>query len=139
MKKIVQLEQYEYDKIIELSKLNEEQIEKRAMELWKEKGVAEINIKIDMGNDYDDTYSIDCKAYMFHKDEKFKISYDLRNRLSEIIKENVMWNIENKFGGLTKAINLFKQKTETLNYAKYILWGIAASGWASFVAYMCFH
>ena len=99
MKKIVQLEQYEYDKIAELAKLNEAQIEKRATELWEEKGVAEIKISIDMGTDYDDTYHIECNTYMFYKDGKFRIPSELRERFAKIMKENVMWHIENKFGG----------------------------------------
>lgn len=139
MRKIVQLEQYEYDELTEIAKLNETQIEKRAMELWEGKGVAEIKIKIDMGTDYDDTYSIDCKAYLWYNDEKFQIPDDLRNRFAEIVKKDVMWNIEKKFGDLVKAINVFKRKTASLNHAKYSLWGIAASGWAAFIAYVCLH
>ena len=139
MRKIVQLEQYEYDKLAELAKLNEEQIEKRASELWEEKGVAEIKVTIDMGTDYDGTFSINCNAYMMYKDEKFKIPNELRERFSKIVKDDIMWNIENKFGDLVKMINVFRRKKKSLNHAKYSLWGIAASGWAAFVTYMCLH
>lgn len=139
MRNIVQLDQYEYDKMVELAKLNESQIEKRATELWQEKGVAEVTIKVDAGTDYDDTYSIDCSTSMFYKDSKFNIPYELRERISKIIREDVMWNVEKKFGCLVKAINVFKRKSEDIDRAKYILWGIAASGWAACIAYMCFH
>ena len=46
MRKIVQLDEHEYSKLADLAKLNEKEIEKRAIDLWKEKGVAEITIKI---------------------------------------------------------------------------------------------
>lgn len=139
MKKIVQLDQYEYDKLAELAQLNESQIEKRATELWKTKGVAEIQIRIDSGTDYNDTYSIDCSVFMLYKDDKFHIPYELRERFAEIIKKDVMWNIERKFGEVVKVVNAFKQRKASLNLAKYSLWAIAASGWAACVAYMCFH
>lgn len=137
MRKIVQLEQYEYDKLAELAKLNESQIEKRAIEIWEEKGVAKINISIDAGTDYDDTFSINCKTYMLYKDDKFQIPSELRNRFAKIVKEEIMWNIEERFGVLIKAINHYKRKESSLNHAKYSLWGIAASGWAAFIAYIC--
>ena len=38
MRKIVQLDEYEYSKLADLAKLNEKEIEKRAIDLWKEKG-----------------------------------------------------------------------------------------------------
>ena len=49
MRKIVQLDEYDYNKLADLAKLNEKEIEKHAIDLWKEKGVAEITIKIDTG------------------------------------------------------------------------------------------
>ena len=52
MRKIVQLDEYDYNKLADLAKLNEKEIEKHAIDLWKEKGVAEITIKIDTGRDY---------------------------------------------------------------------------------------
>lgn len=54
MRKIVQLDEYDYNKLADLAKLNEKEIEKHAIDLWKEKGVAEITIKIDTGRDYND-------------------------------------------------------------------------------------
>lgn len=137
MERIVQLNQRDYDKLKELATLSEEQIEKRATELWGEKGIADITIKIDMGTDYCGTYRIDCKSYMFYNDNRFRIPSELRERFSKIVKEEVMWNIEEKFGGLVKAINVFKQRRKSLENTKYITWGIAASGWAAFVAYIC--
>lgn len=43
MRKIVQLDEYDYNKLADLAKLNEKEIEKHAIDLWKEKGVARNN------------------------------------------------------------------------------------------------
>lgn len=37
MRKIVQLDEYDYNKLADLAKLNEKEIEKHAIDLWKEK------------------------------------------------------------------------------------------------------
>ena len=73
MRKIVQLDEHEYSKLADLAKLNEKEIEKRAIDLWKEKGVAEITINIDTGRDYNDYCRIDCSTNFFYKDDRFYI------------------------------------------------------------------
>lgn len=107
MRKIVQLDEYEYSKLADLAKLNEKEIEKRAIDLWKEKGVAEITINIDTERDYNDYCRIDCSTYFFYKDDRFYIPENVRERFRKIVKENVMWNIEERFGDLKGAINKF--------------------------------
>ena len=59
MKKIVQLDEYEYNKLAELAKLNEEQINQKAADLWEKKGVAEIEINIETGHDTRHVFRID--------------------------------------------------------------------------------
>lgn len=130
MRKIVQLDEYEYNKLADLAKLNEEQIEERAIKLWKEKGVAEITIRIDCGRDYDDNYCIDCSTSFFYKDNKFYIPENIRERFRKIIKEDIMWNIEERFGDLKGAINNFNRKAKQIGYIKFILYMMALSGWA---------
>lgn len=52
MEKIIQLRDYEYNKIIEKANLNEQQIEEKALSLWREKGVAEITVKLYVKEDW---------------------------------------------------------------------------------------
>lgn len=130
MKKIVQLDEYEYNKLADLAKLNEKQIEKRAIGLWKEKGVADITIKINAGRDYNDCCRIDCDTSFFYKDDRFYIPENVRKRFRKIIKEDVMWNIEERFGGLKEAINNFNRKAKWISYTKFIFYMMALSGWA---------
>lgn len=130
MKKIVQLDEYEYNEISELAKLNEEQIEERAIDLWKAKGVAEITIRIDVGKDYDENCRIDCYISFFYEDGRFYIPENIRERFRRIIKENVMWNIKEQFGDLKEAINNFNQKAKWISNTKFIFYMMALSGWA---------
>lgn len=130
MRKIVQLDEYDYNKLADLAKLNEKEIEKHAIDLWKEKGVAEITIKIDTGRDYNDYCRIDCSTYLFYKDNRFHIPENVRERFRKIVKENVMWDIEERFGDLKGAINKFNREAKWIGYTKFVLYMIALSGWA---------
>lgn len=129
MRKIVQLDEYEYSKLADLAKLNEKEIEKRAIDLWKGKGVAEITINIDTG-DYNDYCHINCSTYFFYKDDRFYIPENVRERIRKIVKENVMWNIEERFGDLKGAINKFNREAKWIGYTKFIFYMMALSGWA---------
>lgn len=130
MRKIVQLDEYDYNKLADLAKLNEKEIEKHAIDLWKEKGVAEITIKIDTERDYNDYCRIDCSTYLFYKDNRFYIPENVRERFRKIVKENVMWDIEERFGDLKGAINKFNREAKWIGYTKFVLYMIALSGWA---------
>ena len=130
MRKIVQLDEYDYNKLADLAKLNEKEIEKHAIDLWKENGVAEITIKIDTGRDYNDYCRIDCSTYLFYKDNRFYIPENVRERFRKIVKENVMWDIEERFGDLKGAINKFNREAKWIGYTKFVLYMIALSGWA---------
>ena len=130
MRKIVQLDEYDYNKLADLAKLNEKENEKHAIDLWKEKGVAEITIKIDTGRDYNDYCRIDCSTYLFYKDNRFYIPENVRERFRKIVKENVMWDIEERFGDLKGAINKFNREAKWIGYTKFVLYMIALSGWA---------
>lgn len=130
MRKIVQLDEYEYNKLAEVAKFNEAKIEEKAIAMWQDRGVAEIKISVDTGTNYNDNYHINCKAHVFYKDEKFQIPFELREKFREIIQENIMWNIEQRFGGLKKVINKLNQEKRWISHAKFILYIMSFSGWA---------
>lgn len=130
MNRIVQLSEHEYNKLSELAKLNEQSISEQANALWKEKGVAEVTIRVNTGSDYDDSFSLKCGVDVWYKDQRFYIPERLRRRLEEIIRKYAMESIEERFGDVTKTINQFRKRSKALDRTKYILWGVAASGWA---------
>lgn len=130
VRKIVQLDEYEYEKLVETAKLNEKQIEEKALEMWKKNGVSEINVKVDIGRDYKDIFSIKCYPYTFYKDEKFVIPEKIREWITKIAKKNFAEIIEKHFGELTSTINYYTAKKEKLDMKSRFLTLLAASGWA---------
>lgn len=130
MRKIVQLESYEYEKLVEISKLNQEQIEEKALKMWNEKGVAEVNVNIRMGDDYKGTFKIDCRSYMLYTSDKFFIPEKIRERFRHIIKDEIDYIIKDKFSSTVDAINFCNRKVDGLNRLRTILCAVAASGWA---------
>lgn len=137
--KIVQLSEYEYNDLFELAKLNKGQIEEKALKLYKDKGVARIDIKIEAGreNEYSYTHNFDCFASVWYKDEKFFISEKLRDRLREYIKEQTLSEVMGKYGEPIDLINRYSKKVRDLQIARFILWTIALSGWAAFAGCLC--
>lgn len=137
MEKIVQLREYEYNKLTKLAMLNEQQINEKAISLWEEKGVAEITIELDIKEDWYRERSIKCSSSLWYKDDKFKIPEDIRCRLSDIIKEYVSDIAEKEMGEPVKNMNNLNREYKALAYFKYIMCAIAASGWVAFITYLC--
>lgn len=138
MEKIVQLSEYEYNKLSALAKLNESQIEEKALDMYKTKGVAKLEVVIKMDTDeYGFEHYFDCSTFIWYKDEKFFISEDLRGRLGEYINERVFDVIAEKYGEPVKWFNRFSKELHDLSLVKYIIWTIAISGWAAFAGCLC--
>ena len=67
MDKIVQLSEYEYNKLSALAKLNESQIEEKALDMYKIKGVAGLKITIKTDTDeYSFEHHFDCSTLLFN-------------------------------------------------------------------------
>lgn len=139
MEKIVQLSEYEYNKLSDLAKLNESQIEERALKLYKEKGVAEVDITVKVGrdNEYYSTQRFNCLAFVWYKDNKFYIQEKLRDRLGKLIEKQVIREVSDKYGEPVDLMNKYSKEIHGLQIAKFILWTIALSGWAAFAGCLC--
>lgn len=138
MEKIVQLSEYEYSKLACLAKLNESQIEEKALDMYKARGVAGLKITVKMDTDeYSYEHHFDCSTFIWYKDEKFFISEELRRRLEEYINERVFDVIVEKYGEPIKWFNRFSKELRDLSLVKYIIWTIAISGWAAFAGCLC--
>lgn len=138
MEKIVQLSEYEYNKLSDLAKLNESQIEDRALKSYKEKGIAGLKITVRMDKDecsYE--HHFDCSTFIWYKDEKFFISEELRRRLEEHINERVLDTIVENYGEPLKWFARFSKELRNLRLVKYLTWTIAISGWAAFAGCLC--
>ena len=139
MEKIVQLSEYEYNKLSDLAKLNESQIEDRALKLYKDKGVAKIDITVNVGrdNEYYSTQHFNCSAFVWYKDDKFYIQEKLRDRLGKLIKKCVLNEVSDKYGEPIDLMNQYSKEIHDLQIARFILWTIALSGWAAFAGCLC--
>ena len=137
MEKIIQLKEYEYNELVEKAKLNEQQINDKAISLWEQKGVAEIIVKLDIKKDWYSERNIKCSSFLWYKNEKFHIPEDVRLRFSEIIKDYVSEIAEEEIGEPVKNINKLNQEYKAIAYFKYIMYAIAASGWVAFITYLC--
>ena len=130
MKKIVQLDEYEYNKLAELAKLNAEQINQKAADLWEKKGVAEIEINIETGHDTRHVFRIDCRPYIKYRSERFFIPDKLRERFRKIVKSELNNSVEQKFGKAVDMINICNNKIDSVNKTRFLWMLVAASGWA---------
>lgn len=138
MEKIVQLGEYEYNKLSDLAKLNESQIEERALKLYKEKGVAEVDITVKIKDE--ECYStqrFNCSAFVWYKDGKFYIQEKLRDRLSKLIKKQVLREVSDTYGEPIDIMNKYSREIHDLQTVRFIIWTIAVSGWAAFAGCLC--
>jgi len=131
MEKIIQLREHEYENLYKAANANEQEINEAAERLWKEKGVAQINISVSLNRDWYEETHIDCSASTFYKDKKFVISEKVRARVSENIKDMVLRNMRDSYGSSIRAMNVYKKRIRKLNATEIIIYSIAASGWAA--------
>ncbi len=138
MERIVQLTDSEYNGLIEKAGLNKKKISEQAQKLYKERGVASIDIKLSHeNNEWENSFRFDCSAYVWYKDEKFFIPEELRNRLGKILKDTVLMEMREFYGNSEKLYNALKRRYKNLSIWKWITAVVAVSGWVSFVLYLC--
>lgn len=137
MRKIIQIDESEYNELVEKARLNEKQIEEKALELYEEKGVAKIEITVRTHSDCYSTRYFKCESSVWYKDSRFFISEKLRNRLEKFISEYVQYKINQDYQTPGKLMSYYNKQLKMLNYARYIFYCVAMSGWAAFVTLLC--
>lgn len=137
MRKIIQIDESEYNGLVEKARLNEKQIDEKALELYEEKGVARIEITVRTDSDCYSTRYFKCESSVWYKDNRFFISEKLRNRLGRFISEYVQYKINQDYQTPGKLMSYYSKQLKMLNYARYILYCVAMSGWAAFVTLLC--
>lgn len=139
MKKIIQLNEHEYDRLIRLAELNEQRINDEAQNLWKTKGVTEITITLDIKEDWFAERRIECDTSFWTKEDKFRMPENVRSRFREIIEEYVLRIAEKRMGNPVKLVNKINKEYKAIAYFKNIMIAIAASGWVAFITYLCYN
>ena len=138
MRKIVQLDDSEYNRIIELANLNENQIEEKALDLYKSRGVATVEICVRTENDTTSQMVFNCDTDVWYKDYKFFISERLRDRLGEFINKIVEEKVNRDYETPGALMLRYAKIVEQIKTVRYIMYMLAMSGWVAFVASMCF-
>lgn len=134
MQRIIQIDESEYNQLADKASLNEKQIEERAINLYKERGVAKIEIIVRTKSDVYFTRIFNCDSWVFYKDDRFFISEELRERLRSFITKYVQGKINQDYETPQELITEYNRKVFFFNYLKYVFYLIAASGWGAAVA-----
>ena len=137
MQRIIQIDESEYNQLVDKASLNEKQIEERAMNLYKERGAARIEITVRTKSDVYITRTFSCDSWVFYKDDRFFISEELRARLSSFIAKLVQERINQSYETPQELMTEYSRRLEFLKIAKYIIYAVALSGWAAFVTLLC--
>ena len=138
MRKIVQLDDSEYNRIVELANLNEKQIEEKALDLYKSRGVATVEICVRTENDKTSQRVFNCDTDVWYKDYKFFMSERLRDRLGEFINKIVEEKVNRDYETPGALMLRYAKIVEQIKTVRYIMYMLAMSGWVAFVALMCF-
>lgn len=133
--RIVQLNEYEYNKLNEKAALNDSQIKELAEKYYQERGIFRIDIKQQL-KDFDgcyrnyDVYSF-CTENGLYKQDEFKpiISEKDRKRINSLAEKIVREQYEKKYGPTDEFLKEVDKEIKLFRFTKYILYGIALSGW----------
>lgn len=134
-KRIVQLNETEYDELKEKASVNDSQIKELAEKYYQERGVCEIIITQQF-KEYDGVYrryQVDsiCFENALGKQYGFKpiFSEKKRKRINSLVEKIVREAYEKEYGKIDDFFNEVYKERKIFHLVKYILYGIALSGW----------
>lgn len=137
MQRIIQIDESEYNQLVDKANLNEKQIEEKAVALYEEKGVAAVEVTVRTDDSCYSTRYFKCSSFVWYKDERFFISEKLRNNLRKFITELVQYKVNQDYEKPERLAGDYERKLNFLKNVRYILYAVAASGWAAFVTLLC--
>lgn len=138
--KIVQLSEYDYNRLQEKAELNETKIRDLAEKYYQERGVFRIDIKVGLQDKYNgDTvyynhvFSTENGLYKndLYKNEAFSpiITAKGRRKIERILSDACTESFENKFGDAIKFKNRYADALRRFAITRWIAYTIAFSGW----------
>lgn len=138
--RVVQLSEYDYQKLYDKANLNEEKIKELAEEYYKERGVFSIDITQNLINRYG-VYRTHKVHTMCFENANFKtgslkplISEKDRRRISSLLDEVVSEKFKERYGDVLEFEKNLNSEMNIFHWTKYILYGLAFSGWGVAVA-----
>lgn len=137
MRRIIQIDESEYNQLVDKANLNEKQIEEKAVALYEEKGVAAVEVTVRTDDSCYSTRYFKCSSFVWYKDERFFISEKLRNNLRKFITELVQYKVNQDYEKPERLAEDYECKLNFLKNVRYIFYAVALSGWAAFVTLLC--
>lgn len=137
MQRIIQIDESEYNQLVDKANLNEKQIEEKAVALYEEKGVAAVEVTVRTDDSCYSTRYFKCSSFVWYKDERFFISEKLRNNLRKFITELVQYKVNQDYEKPERLAEDYERKLNFLKNVRYIFYAVALSGWAAFVTLLC--
>lgn len=129
MESIIQLKKSEYDKLFELSKLNTESIEKKAEELYAERGILGIKLEVNTQSDFYDHFYFTANSYIKDWDNKFPITDEDKRKIVKFVNWRVEKLLVSKFGKQITNLNFYNDEVKSLNKIKTTFLLFTISGW----------
>ena len=133
--KIVQLSEYEYNRLQEKAELTDTKVRDLAEKYYQERGVFRIDIRIGLQDKYngDTVYYTNVFSHEngLYKNDEFNpiITEKGRRKIERILADACMETFENKFGDAIKFKNSYAKALESFSIARWIAYTIAFSGW----------
>ena len=137
MRRIIQIDESEYNQLVDKANLNEKQIEEKAVALYEGKGVAAVEVTVRTDDSCYSTRYFKCSSFVWYKDERFFISEKLRNNLRKFITELVQYKVNQDYEKPERLAEDYERKLNFLKNVRYIFYAVALSGWAAFVTLLC--
>lgn len=130
LERIVQMPVREYENLVRVSRFRQDQVEKEAVKLWKERGVATIQLRIRVNDSSYEGQMLDCSANLWYKDEKFRIGESMRQRLNKFVTESMQAELDKYYGTPATLIRRYQRLIQQAQRHNVVLRLIACSGWA---------
>ena len=133
--RIVQLSEYEYNKLQEKAELNDTKIRDLAEKYYQERGVFRIDIRTELQDKYngDTVYYTHVFSHEngLYKNDEFGpiITEKGRRKIERILSDACTETFENKFGDAIKFKNRYADVLRRFTVTRWIAYTIAFSGW----------
>ena len=130
MKKIVQLDETDYNELLEKANYNEEMIEAKVKDLYLNKGIPRFKIEIDFEKGYYDVIKFNVKHCYLLEDNKFyTLPYEDARKICRYAERKIRELAISQFGRQINDINLWNKRLKLLRNWKLKFIGLTIFGW----------
>jgi hypothetical protein len=134
MKKIVQLDETDYNELLEKANYNEEMIEAKAKDLYLNEGIPTFKILIEFEKDYYEIIEFNVRYCYLSEDNKFyNLPYEDARKICRYAERKIRELAISQFGQQINDINLWNKRLKLLRNWKLKFIGLTIFGWLAAV------